>query len=77
MPGKKDCVSIAKNVYMQKRLILCNLNELYQAFKEEHPSIKIGFSTFCKLHPKWYIIAGASGTPSVCVYNPPECKVTC
>ena len=25
MPGKKDCVSVGRNIYKQKRLILCNL----------------------------------------------------
>ena len=30
----------------QKRLSLCNLQELYTAFKEEHPNVNIGFSKF-------------------------------
>ena len=30
---------------------LCNLQELYNAFKEEHPNINIGFSKFCALRP--------------------------
>lgn len=67
MPGAKDKVSISKNNYMQKRLLLANLNELYSAFKFEHPYIKIGFSKFCMLRPKWCVLAGASGTHSVCV----------
>ena len=29
--------------------------------------MKIGFSKFCTLHPKWCVIAGLSGTSSVCV----------
>ena len=37
---------------MQKRLILCNLKELFEAFKEKHPDTKIGFSKFCSLRPK-------------------------
>ena len=45
MPGKKDCVSIKKNTQVQKRLILCNLKELYANFKEQHSDIKIGFLT--------------------------------
>ena len=69
-PGKKDCVSV--NVggikeHMQKRLILCNLMELYIHFKNTQPEHKIGFSKFCALRPKWCIIAGASGTHTVCV----------
>lgn len=67
MPGKKDKVSISKNVHQQKRLLLCNLNELYAAFKFEYPAIKIGFSKFCMLRPKWCVLAGSSGTHGVCV----------
>ena len=32
LPGKKDYVSIAKGVHQQKRLVLCNLHELFVAF---------------------------------------------
>ena len=37
MPSKKDCVCIARNIHRQKRLILCNLKELFTAFKLKHP----------------------------------------
>ena len=67
MPGKKDFVSIKKNVHKQKRLLLCNLNELYALFKEQNPEVKIGFSKFCTLRPKWCVTVGSSGTHSVCV----------
>ena len=67
LPGKKDFVSIAKGVHRQKRLILGNLHELYVAFKEKYPEVKIGFSKFCSLRPKWCVVAGSSGTHSVCV----------
>ena len=67
LPGKKDCVSIRKKEYKQKRLVLCNLHELYVAFKEKYQDIKIGFSKFCSLRPKWCVIAGSTGTHSVCV----------
>lgn len=69
-PGKKGCVKVITNgqkSYMQKRLILSNLNELFVAFKKTHPECKIGRSKFCELRPKWCILAGASGTHSVCV----------
>lgn len=46
MTGSKDKVSISKNNYMQKQFLLVNLNELYSAFKFEHPYIKIVFSNF-------------------------------
>ena len=67
MPGKKDYVSIGQNVHKQKRLVLCNLSELYSGFRDKYPNIKIGFSKFCTLRPKWCVLAGSSGTHSVCV----------
>ena len=67
MPGKKDYVSIGQNLHKQKRLVLCNLSELYSAFRDKYPNIKIGFSKFCTLRPKWCVLAGSPGTHSVCV----------
>jgi hypothetical protein len=70
MPGKKDYVSIITDhgrVHKQKRLVLGNLKELYQAFKNEHPTLHIGFTKFAELRPKHCILAGASGTHAVCV----------
>ncbi|KAK3931114.1 ARL14 effector protein [Frankliniella fusca] len=70
MPGKKDFISVKegnKREHKQKRLILCNLKELYVHFKERYPNAKVGFSTFAKLRPKHCVLANASGTHSVCV----------
>ena len=67
MPGKKDYVSISRNNHRQKRLILSNLKELYANFKTRHSHIQVGFSKFCELRPKWCVLAGSSGTHSVCV----------
>ena len=67
MPGTKDYMSLGKKVHKQKQLLLCNLNELYAAFKEKHPNSKIGFSKFCSLQPKWCVTVSASGTRSICV----------
>ena len=70
MPGKKDFVSVQSangRLHVQKRLILCNLKELYQHFKTKYPQQCIGFSKFAELRPKHCILAGASGTHSVCV----------
>lgn len=70
MPGRKDFVTIRNNslkVQAQKRLILANLSEIYQLFKEKHPCHQIGFSKFCELRPKNCILAGKSGTHVVCV----------
>ena len=35
LPGKKDYVSIQKSVHKQKWFGLCNLRELFVAFKKE------------------------------------------
>ena len=43
LSGKKDCTSIGKNVHVSKQLILCNLKELYTAFKDKHSNLKISF----------------------------------
>ena len=51
----------------QKRLVLAILKELYAEFKKFHPDIKIGFSSFAALRPPWCVLAGSSGTHSVCV----------
>ena len=67
MPGKKDFVSIKRNVHMQKRLLLCNVNELFAQFKEEHPNIKICRSSFASLRPKWCVTVDTTGSHSVCV----------
>ena len=68
LPGKKDFVSVSKNQHMPKRLILCNLKELYAAYKANNiTSKKVSFSKFASLRPKWCISVGAKGTHSVCV----------
>ena len=67
LSGKKDYVSIQKDVNKQKQLVLCNLHELFVAFKERNPDVEIGFSKFCTVCLKWCVIAGSSGTYLVCV----------
>ena len=67
LPGKKGYMSIQKSVHKQKQLILCNLHELFVAFKERNPDVKIGFSKFCILCSKWCVTAGSSGAHSICV----------
>ena len=63
----KNYVSVARNTHMQKWLLLCDLKELYAAFKQNYPHLKTGFSKFCSLRPKWCVLVGCSGTHSVCV----------
>ena len=67
MPGAKQFVSVGYKIHKQKRLLLCNLSELYAAFKEKYPDLKIGLSKFCSLHPKWCKNIGSSGSHTVCV----------
>ncbi|CAG9788176.1 unnamed protein product [Diatraea saccharalis] len=71
LPGKKDFVSVklhdGNRVHLQKQLIMCNINELYQQFKLEYPATKVGLSKFFSLRPKQCILAGDSGTHVVCV----------
>ena len=71
MPGKKDYCTVidsqGKRIHLQKPLLLCNLKEAYQMFKERNPLAKVGFSKFADLRPKNRVLAGISGTHSVCV----------
>ena len=67
MRGKKDFVSVQKNIHEQKCLLLCYLSELYSNFKQDFPKVKIYFTKFCSLRPKWCITVGSSGAHSVCV----------
>ena len=70
MPEKKDFVSVKQGeqrIHIQKRLFLSNLREVYQLFKDKFPTETVGFSKFADLQPKHCILAGASGTHSVCV----------
>ncbi|KAK3923492.1 Alanine--tRNA ligase, partial [Frankliniella fusca] len=67
LPGTRDCVSVAKGIYEQKRLLLSNLRELHQAFKREYEDLKVGFSVFWALKPKWCVFAGAAGTHEQCI----------
>ena len=46
---------------------LCNLQEIYTAFREKHPNLNIGFSIFGALRSKWCVLAGLKMTHSVSV----------
>ena len=54
---------IIKNFAICKSL--CNLQELYTAFKEKHPNVNIGFSKFYALKPRWCVLAGSKMAQSV------------
>lgn len=47
--------------------MLENLKELYLHFKETNLNLKIGFSKFAELKPKWCILAGPGNPHTVCV----------
>ena len=65
----KDFVSVTKDSVKskhQKRLLLLNIKQLFLEFKKECPTVKIGFSKFCELRPKWVETVNHSMS-SVCV----------
>ena len=69
IPRKKDFVSVQSasgRICVQKCLILCNLKELYH-LKLKYFQQCIRFSKHAELCTKHCILAGASGTHSVCV----------
>ena len=47
--------------------ILCNLQELYTAFKKKHPNVNTEFDKFCALRAKWGVLAGSKMSHSICV----------
>ena len=63
-PGKRYCVSVmledGRKEKVQKRL--SNLKEIYQHFVTENPALKVGFSAFTMLQPKWCVPVELSGT---------------
>ncbi|KAJ8935241.1 hypothetical protein NQ314_012916 [Rhamnusium bicolor] len=71
LAGMKDFKSVKNcdgdRIRVQKKLILCNLKELYQNFKTQYDSVPIRFSKFASLRPAHCILAGSSGTHVVCV----------
>ena len=70
-PGKKDSITVrmadGSKEKVQKRLLLANIAETYANFKSEFPTLKIGFSTFALLRPKWCMTVGVAGSHNVCV----------
>lgn len=72
MSGMRDYVSVKNSdgvkVKMQKRLLQFSLREVYQLFKLKYKNdVKIGFSKFADLRPKYCIIAGEKETWNCCV----------
>lgn len=70
MPGMNDYVSIhieGVRQRIQKRLMMMSLKEAYRMFLEEIQEIKISFSKFVALRPKYCQLLNASGSHNVCV----------
>lgn len=71
LPRMKDFISVRKEdgsrEQVQKRLILSNLSELHYKFTQKYPNEKIGFTKFSQLRPRHCVLAGSSGTHTVCV----------
>ena len=62
VPEKKDYISASKGVDKQRFATcksLCNLQELFTAFKEKHSNVNIAFSKLCTLRPKWCVLTGS------------------
>lgn len=60
LPGKKEYKSVIENgqrVPKQKWLVLGNLTEIYQSFKQKYPFDKVGFSKFASLRPPECVLA--------------------
>lgn len=71
-PGRRDYVLKAnaesKRVPIQSRLVLMNLREAFELFKEDYPADKIGFSKFCALRPIECELADSThGIHNICV----------
>ena len=70
MHKKNNYVSVSKEVYKKNFATgksLCNLQELYTAFKENQPNINTEFSKHRTFRPKWCVLASSKMTHSVCV----------
>jgi hypothetical protein len=71
LPGVKDYVSIFRNVVKQKRLLFCNLRELYSEFKLKHMEVKTISQSFVNFGPNSECLQ-AQLAPTMYVYAP-EC----
>ena len=66
----KGFVSVTKGSVKtkhQKCLLVLKIKQLFLKLKKEYPTVKIGFSKFCELRPKWVKTVIHNGVHSVCV----------
>ena len=54
MSGKRDTITRNK-MKKQKRLLLETMRNLFGKFRYEYPSVKIGYTLFCRLRPFWVL----------------------
>ena len=56
---------------MAEKASFIKVEDIISHFKEENPTLKVGFSPFASQRPKWCILAGQSvHTLCVCTYRP-------
>ena len=59
MPSKKDVLIVKdennQREKIRKRLLLDNISNIFNKFKEQYPEHKLGKSKFFELQPKWVI----------------------
>jgi hypothetical protein len=68
--GTKETVTVRLEnckIKKQKRYILMTLRDLYLEFKKNFPNIKVGFSKFVSLKPKWCFTITSHNAHNICV----------
>lgn len=56
-PGKADAKKMADGGKKQTRVLTDYMRNIHQKFKDEHPELKISLATFCRLRPKYILLA--------------------
>lgn len=59
---------------VQKRLLQCSLSELHCIFKDSYPKMKVSFSKFANLRPKYCTLPGRYAQ-YMCLYYSPNVKI--
>ena len=70
LPGFKDVVSVGYKIHQQIKMPFVIQFKRAIKFTNIYSNIKISFSKFCSLQPKWCVLLGLSGSHAVCV-----CKI--
>lgn len=80
LPGKRDTVVVkdddGSKLTYQKRILLNNLRETYELFKEENSNVDIGRSSFAELRPAFVITtASLAHRNCLCLYHENICLI--